>query len=209
MSIPNGRHLARVSWPVRTERLVLRPAEAPDGVAVWEFRRRPEVAEWITSAPAERTAFLDHFAEPGRLAETLVAERDGTIVGDLMLRVGDAWAQREVRESARATQAELGWTFHPDHQGHGYATEAVTALLGICFDVLGLRRVTAECFADNAASARLMERVGMRREAHTVRDSRHRTRGWLDGYGYALLADEWRAGPAASGRSEAGATEHH
>jgi RimJ/RimL family protein N-acetyltransferase len=38
-----------------------------------------------------------------------------------------------------------------------------------------------------------MERIGMRREAHNVRDSLHRTRGWLDGLGYALLAEEWRA----------------
>jgi RimJ/RimL family protein N-acetyltransferase len=37
-----------------------------------------------------------------------------------------------------------------------------------------------------------MERLGMRREAHTVSDSLHRSGRWLDGYGYALLAEEWR-----------------
>ncbi len=57
---------------------------------------------------------------------------------------------------------------------------------------LGLRRVTAGCFAANEASWRLMERVGMRREIHTVRESLHRSGEWLDGMGYALLADEWR-----------------
>ena len=57
---------------------------------------------------------------------------------------------------------------------------------------LGLRRVTAGCFAGNEPSWRLMERVGMRREAHAVRDSLHRSRGWLDGLTYALLAEEWR-----------------
>jgi RimJ/RimL family protein N-acetyltransferase len=41
-----------------------------------------------------------------------------------------------------------------------------------------------------------MERVGMRREQHTVRDALHRSGEWMDGYGYALLADEWRT-PAA------------
>jgi len=57
---------------------------------------------------------------------------------------------------------------------------------------LGLRRVTASCFAANEATWRMMERVGMRREVHTVRDSLHRSGAWLDGFGYALLADEWR-----------------
>ena len=62
----------------------------------------------------------------------------------------------------------------------------------MCFEDLGLRRVTANCFADNESSWRLMERVGMRREMHTVSESLHRSGAWLDGLGYALLADEWR-----------------
>ena len=82
---------------------------------------------------------------------------------------------------------------HPAHQGHGYATEALTEVLRVCFEVLGLRRVTAGCFAANEPSWRLMERLGMRRETHTLRESLHRTEGWLDGLEYALLADEWRA----------------
>jgi RimJ/RimL family protein N-acetyltransferase len=90
--------------------------------------------------------------------------------------------------------------FSPDHAGRGYATEAVRELIRICFTDLGLRRLTANCFAGNEASWRLMERVGMRRELYTVRDSLHRSGQWLDGIGYALLADEWqeRAGPAQS-----------
>ncbi len=52
--------------------------------------------------------------------------------------------------------------------------------------------MTANCFAANDASWRLMERVGMRRELHTVRESLHRSGQWPDGMGYALLADEWR-----------------
>ena len=72
---------------------------------------------------------------------------------------------------------------HPDHAGHGYATEAVRELLRLCFTDLGLRRVTANCFADNDASWRLMERVGMRRE---ITRSRSRCTGpgeWLDDHG--------------------------
>jgi RimJ/RimL family protein N-acetyltransferase len=65
---------------------------------------------------------------------------------------------------------------------------------------LGIRRVVANSFADNTASWRLMERLGMRRELYTVAESLHRTKGWVDGVGYALLADEWRARNTAEGR---------
>ena len=109
-----------------------------------------------------------------------------------MLQIADGWAQAEVAEQARGVQAELGWVFHPDHTRRGYATEAVRALIRLCFDDLGLRRVTAGCFAANESSWRLMERVGMRRESYSVRESLHRSGEWLDGMEYALLADEWR-----------------
>ena len=185
--------LSGVDWPVRTARLSIRPAAPDDVDATWAFRQLSEVSEWVTHAFADRAAYAEMFLAPERLASTLVIELAGEVIGDLMLRIEDAWAQHEVADEGRGVQAELGWVLAPEHAGHGYATEAVRELLRICFEDLGLRRVTALCFADNEPSWRLMERVGMRREEHNVRDSRHRTRGWLDGYGYALLADEWRA----------------
>jgi RimJ/RimL family protein N-acetyltransferase len=156
--------------PVRTERLTLRAAGPGD---VEEYR----------------ATFLD----PARLSTAIVAERDGQVIGDLMVRREDAWAQAEVADRARGVQAELGWVLDPAYGGRGYATEAVRALLRVCFEDLGLRRVVALCFYDNEASWRLMERVGMRREAHNVRDSLHRSGEWIDGLVYALLAEEWRA----------------
>ena len=116
-----------------------------------------------------------------------------TVWTDLMIAVEDAWAQTEVRPQAAGVQAEIGWCLDPAYQGRGLATEGVAALLEICFDGLGLRRVLANCFADNTASWRLMERLGMRREMYTVRDSLHRSGVWMDGMAYALLADEWRS----------------
>ena len=52
--------------------------------------------------------------------------------------------------------------------------------------------------ADNVASTRIMEKLGMRREEYAVRDSLHRSLGWLDGVTYAILVDEWRAGRPGS-----------
>ena len=184
--------LSAVRWPVRTERLRIRPASAGDLDATWAFRRHPEVSEWLTQSTQDRETYAEVFLEPTRLACTLIAEHDETVVGDLMLRIEDPWAQTEAAARARGRQAELGWVIAPEHSGRGYGTEAARALLRICFEDLELHRAVALCFADNAASWRIMERIGMRREAHTVRDSLHRTRGWLDGYAYAMLAEEWR-----------------
>ena len=79
----------------------------------------------------------------------------------------------------------------PAHTGHGYATEAVRGLLRHCFEELGVRRVVATCFLANDSSWRLMERVGLRRETHAVRESLHRSGQWLDTVGYAILDDAW------------------
>lgn len=182
-----------IDWPVHTERLSIRPATADDAEATWEYRQLPSVAMWMTTAPTSVKEYADLFAQEDRLAKTFILERDGSVVGDLMIAVEDAWAQTEVKEQAKGVQAELGWCLRPDEEGKGLATEAVRELFRICFEDLGLRRVVAACFSANEPSWRLMERVGMRREEHAVQDSLHRNGQWMDGYRYALLADEWRA----------------
>lgn len=179
-----------LTWPVRTERLLLRRATPGDLESVWAFRRLPEVHEWLGSAAPDYDTYRERFLRPERLAGMLVVERDGQVIGTISVRVQDGWSQEDVADQARGVQAGLGWVFDPRFHGKGYATEAVRAVIGLCFGPLGLRRVTAGCFADNEPSWRLMERVGMRREQHAVRESLHRTKGWLDGFEYALLAEE-------------------
>ncbi|MGB0100382.1 MAG: GNAT family protein [Nocardioides sp.] len=180
---------------VRTERLTLRPATASDTDATWAFRQQESVNEWLTGCPPDLDGYRDLFNDPERLATTVIIQLGhdpaAPVIGDLMLRRDDAWAQLEMTDRAKGTQAELGWVLNPVHVGHGYATEAVRALLHYCFDHLGVRRVVANCFLDNDTSWRLMERVGMRRETHAIAESLHRSGAWLDTVGYALLADEW------------------
>lgn len=185
--------LADLDWPARTARLLLRPLRLDDLEATWAYRRLEEVGRWLSRAPATLDEHGATFGDPESLARSLVIEAGGQVVGDLMVAVGDAWAQVEVADQAKGVEAELGWVLHPEVTGRGYAAEAVRELPWICFEDLGLRRVTAGCFVANEASWRLMERVGMRRELHTIRESLHRSGEWLDGFGYALLADEWRA----------------
>jgi len=178
--------------PLCTERLTLRPGTERDADATWTYRRLPSVSAWLTQLPTDLTSHRSAFADPERLAATVVVEREGHVIGDLMLRAEDAWAQAEVSAEATGAQAELGWTLHPAHTGHGYATEAVRALLTCCFTELGMHRVVASCFLANDRSWRLMERLGMRREGHALSDSLHRSGRWLDTLTYAVLASEWR-----------------
>lgn len=191
MTEPTPDPLERVSWPVPTDRLVLRRAMPDDVASTWAIRRQPAVQEWIGRAPATFEEYRTHFLDAARQRATVVVLLDGVVIGDLMIRVTDAWAQAEVRDLGVAVEAELGWTLDPARGGHGYATEAARAAVDLCFGPLGLRRVVASCFADNAPSWRLMERLGMRRESHAVRDGLHRSGRWLDGYTYALLREEW------------------
>lgn len=185
-------------WPIRTERLRIRPLAPADIDVMWEWRRLPEVNRWLGLAPDTLDAFRERYLDPGRLAAMHLIERtddEGTItpIGDLMIKIGDGWAQLEVAEQARRTEAELGWVLDPVHTGHGFATEAVRAAIDVCFGPLGLRRVHAGCFADNEPSWRLMERLGMRREEFSRKTALHRSGEWLDGMNYGILAEEWAA----------------
>lgn len=180
----------RVTWPRTTARLTLRPAIPADADAMFAYRSQEPVARWMTQLPTDVDAWRADFDK--RFPYALMIELDGEPIGDLFFKTEDAWAQAEVRDRAKDVVAEIGWCLAPAQAGHGYATEAVADLLDIAFDGLGVRRVIANCFAVNEPSWRLMERLGMRREAHNVRDTLHRDGEWYDGLTYALLADEWR-----------------
>jgi RimJ/RimL family protein N-acetyltransferase len=175
---------------VSTARLTLRRATVDDADAVLTYRGSPLVTEWLGSPPQD---FHERFVAPERLDLLLVIERDSVVIGDLMVKITDAWAPPQLAEQAKGIQAELGWALRPEETGKGYATEAVEAVLRLCFEDLCLHRVTADCFVGNVPSYRLMERVGMRREQHAVKDALHPSGEWMSGYGYALLAEEWRA----------------
>ena len=188
-----------VTWPVRTERLSFRPSTPADAPAFFAYRRLPEVSEWLPRLSLDEAAVAERFEDEEFRRRTFVVEVDGHVVGDLYLSLSESWSQAEARDPEPPGQAEIGWALDPAYQGRGLALEAVRGLVEVCFTDLGLRRVFATCFADNTGSWRLMEKLGMRREAHTVRDALHRDRGWVDGYTYALLAEEWSSASSRAG----------
>jgi RimJ/RimL family protein N-acetyltransferase len=183
----------RVTWPVRTDRLTIRPVTSDDLRRLYQIRALPGVSHWLTQAPSSYDEYRARHTE-GKRGQTLVMEHEGAVVGDLYLAVEAPWSQLEAAARAQGTLGVIGWCLDPAYAGRGLATEGAAALLRICFEDLGVRRVVAGAFADNVASLRVMEKIGMRQEGFGVRESLHRDLGWLDGVSYAILAEEWRVG---------------
>lgn len=184
-------------FPLRTERLDLRPFQPSDLADLHAYFADPAVHRYLYSeAPTdldgsravlvrrqERTALR---AKGDVIQLAAVQRRTGRLVGDVVL----IWTSPEHR------QGEIGYLLHPDHRGHGYATEAAAAMLALGFDQLDLHRITGRLDARNTASARVLERLGMRREAH-LRENEFVKGEWADEVIYAQLAREWRARRAA------------
>ncbi len=184
--------------PLETGRLRLRPMTRDDIDAVHAMHAREDVTRYLTHGPRTREEVAETVE---RLAAALQLETDddwiqpgievdGELVGLLYLKI----------TSAQHLGAEIGWTLHPDHQGRGYATEGAAALLDLAFDELGLHRVRAELDPRNAASIAVCRRLGMREEAHHVRDFRDERipGGWGDTGVWAILDEEWTARRGAS-----------
>ncbi len=188
---------SEIPWPRRAGQLELRPPTASDVDQVLRWRTRPEVNRWLIRTRVDpedyRAGLLGSVTDPDD--HHVVALRGDTVVGTVQLEVRDGLGQDEGPDQWRGCEGQLGYLVDPAHAGRGYATAMAHAMLALAFEELGLRRVTAGCFADNVASWRAMERVGMRREQHGVGDSWHAELGWIDGYTYGMLATEWPAGP--------------
>jgi RimJ/RimL family protein N-acetyltransferase len=184
--------------PRRTERLVLRPFRFGDETDVIAYRSRPEVVRYMPTEPMHASGAPAFIAE--RLDATSIAadqdkiilavEHDGRVIGDVVVRT-EHYADRQV---------EIGWALNPEYHGKGLASEAARELLALAFGDLGMHRAWAQLDPRNTASARLCERLGMRREALFRQDIWFKGE-WGDTAIYAILADEWRAGLEAEAAS--------
>ena len=180
-----------VTGPLETERLVLRPYVTGDFDALFAIQSRPDVARYLYWDPRnegevrvsleQKIASIRIRSEGDVLALAIVPKESGALVGDVILRL--------VSEEHR--QGEIGFLVHPDHHGRGYATEASHAVLRIAFDEIGLHRVIGHLEARNVASARVLEKLGMRREAHFVENEWVKDE-WQSGVIYVMLDREWR-----------------
>ncbi|MFI6046664.1 GNAT family N-acetyltransferase [Nocardia sp. NPDC051321] len=195
--------------PITTERLLLRPATPADIDAMFAYKSQPDVCRYLPYEPMSRAQVAERIAgvwsrteltEVGQGLNLCVEEKaTGRLLGDVVL----FWRDAENRTG------EIGYVFSPDVAGHGYATEAARALLRLGFDGLSLHRITAHLDPRNHASARVLERLGMRREAVHLQDLWFKGE-WGDTLIYAMLEQEWRGESArqpAPGPRDLGAVD--
>jgi RimJ/RimL family protein N-acetyltransferase len=183
--------MLRPTYPLETDRLLLRPYAIEDLDALHDIERRAETARYLYNEPldldatrallARRAAMTAIDDDNDALALMVVLRSTGVRVGHVMLH----------RTSREHRQGEIGYVLHPDHQGRGYATEATALLLRLGFEELELHRIVGRLDARNEASARVLERLGMRREA-LLRENEFVKGEWADELVYAILASEWR-----------------
>jgi RimJ/RimL family protein N-acetyltransferase len=178
------------AYPLETERLLLRPFAVSDLDALHAIQSRPDVARYLYWEPRTRDEVRVALEKKARgrsigsvgdtLSLAVVLKATTELVGDSNL----TWLSDEHR------QGEIGFIFHPDHHGRGYATEAARVLLRLAFEDLRLHRVIGRLEARNTASARVLEKLGMRREAHLVENEFVKGE-WQSELVYAILDREW------------------
>jgi len=176
--------------PIETERLILRKFEERDVRDIVEFSREADFwlarsLDWQPTGASARAYFeaqrdLQPQSLPGWMNLLIELEAERTVIGCVGIGV----------TNKEQGQASIGWLLGCRYQGQGLATEAAQALVDFGFSSMGLHRIVARTGKANTRSWRLMERLGMRREAHFHQS--HQVRGeWDDEFVYAILADEW------------------
>jgi RimJ/RimL family protein N-acetyltransferase len=177
--------------PIRTPRLILDRLGVDDLAALAKYRHDPDVAryqsweQWTLEDGKQLLQSQEGLAPgtPGAWFQFAVRlEPGGELIGDCGLHV-DA-------EDPRL--GEIGFTFDRRHQGRGLASEATEAVLGFAFDGLQLHRIKAVVDCRNLPAVRLLERLGLRREAHHLQHAWFKG-AWSDEYIYATRRAEWQA----------------
>jgi RimJ/RimL family protein N-acetyltransferase len=170
-------------------RLLLRDLTPADLPAVHAYGSDPEAVRyqaWGPNTPEDSRAFLravmDAAAAEPRANYTLAIELvdGGDIIGTVSLLLHDAVHG----------QGELGYFLNRAAWGNGYATEAAHLVLEFAFETLGLHRVYATVDPRNAASVRVLQKLGMTQEGH-LRETMLLRDGWRDSLLFSLLDREW------------------
>jgi RimJ/RimL family protein N-acetyltransferase len=182
--------MALPTFPIATERLLLRPFTSEDLGGFLAIYASPDVSRFlyteplnVTSGPPalqERIGIPPFDADDQALNLAMVVSHTDDLVGSLTL----------FYRSHTHRQGEIGFVVRPDAQGHGFAREGARELLRLGFSHLGLHRIIGRCDARNQPSASLMARLGMRREAHLVENEFVKGE-WTDELIFAILASEW------------------
>jgi RimJ/RimL family protein N-acetyltransferase len=144
--------------PLRTERLLLRPATPDDVEPMLAVLSDPEVVRYLSGTTSTREEVegriqrkMAHQAEHGFSTWTVEVTQTGEVIGDTGLQLLEQ----------TGPEVEIGWRIARRHWGRGYATEAALAALVFGFEEIGLERIVAVAHPENVASIRVMEKIGL------------------------------------------------
>ncbi|GGH26778.1 GNAT family N-acetyltransferase [Paenibacillus segetis] len=177
---------------METERLIIRRFVAEDGEAIYQYLSLPEV---VAFEP------YDILSKETCIKEALLRQEEGeqgpfwaVCLKDSGQVIGQIYFNQDGPEQFRTW--EVGYVFNPEFYGQGYATESTRRVIQHGFEEFKAHRITAAANVVNPASWKLLERLGMRREAHMLQNATFkRTKDgepiWVDSYHYAILASEW------------------
>ena len=186
----------RLVYPLTTERLIIRVLTPDDVERHHMLFADPDVVRFLYFGPFDRPAAQEHLArrsivdlpvEGGWINFGVEVKGEGVLIGELAMGF----------ISATHAHYEVGYVFDPAYTGHGYATEGTALIVELAFSGLGAHRVSGRLDARNDPSARVLERLGLQREANFI-ENEYVKGEWTDELVYAILAPEWRAlyGPA-------------
>jgi len=165
---------------ILTPRLTLRSARADDLAAMHAVLSDPRATRWWSTPPHETLEqtrdWLDSMIAHGPDNPDFVIERDGVVIGK-----AGFWKLPEV-----------GYILHPDHWGQGIAAEAVGAAIDHVFATSALDELIADVDPGNAASIRLLERLGFVRTG-SARATIEVGGVWMDSLYYGLSRARWSA----------------
>ena len=175
---------------IKTERLILREFQTSDWPAVLAYQSDPRYLrfyEWTERTPEAVQQFIEkYFVGPQRAQPRIkfqlaaVLQSNQQLIGNCGIRMN----------TADAREGDIGYEFAPDHWGHGYATEAARAMVKFGFTELKLHRISSWCIADNIASARVLEKLGMQAEGR-LRENEYFKGRWWDTLLFGMLEHEW------------------
>lgn len=171
---------------IETERLIIRYFNEDDGTDLYDYLSRKEVVRY---EPYDVYTREEALVEAGKRACNhdffAVQLKNGKMIGNLYFSIGEygTW--------------ELGYVFHCDYWGKGYAFESTSALISHAYSGLGARRIISMCNPENQASWKLLERLGFRREGTLLKNIYFFTDEndnpiWQDTFEYGLLKEEWK-----------------
>jgi RimJ/RimL family protein N-acetyltransferase len=180
-----------VTLPIRSDRLIIRRFTYADIDDIMAFTAHQSVSAEVPNIPwDDREKLFDYvdtqngysLFQTGKCFDLAIELKEASKVIGLLTLVSNG-----------KRQAEIGWSLGVEHRGQGLATEAARRLITYAFRACDYHRIFAGTVFTNTRSWALMERLGMRKEAHFVKahPPSHPGGDWIDTVRYAILAEEW------------------